>query len=80
MKDVDGATHGYMVIVDDGTDWCVCQYIGSGQHTKTATQLYQHIEDAWINWAGPPDVLVADNERGFHAEAFVAKLGRAGTL
>ena len=25
VKDVDCAMHGYMVIVDDGTDWRVCQ-------------------------------------------------------
>ena len=38
------------------------------------------MEEGWINWAGPPDTFVADNERGFNAEEFVGKLGRAGTL
>ena len=23
VKDVDGSTHGYMILVDDSTDWCV---------------------------------------------------------
>ena len=38
------------------------------------------MEDGWINWAGPPDLLVADGERGFASEAFAEAMGRAGTL
>ena len=27
-KSSDGVTHGYFVIVDEGTGWCVCKYSG----------------------------------------------------
>ena len=80
VRDSKGISHGFLVLVDEGTDWCVCKYIGHGTNIKTAEQLYDYIEECWINWAGPPDVFVADNERGFSAELFVTKLGRAGTL
>ena len=46
VKDTENNTHGYMILVDDGTDWRVCQHIGSGHNTKTAAQLHQHVEDA----------------------------------
>ena len=80
VRDADGITHGYFVMVDDGTDWCVARHIGTGKGIKTAGQLYRYLEESWINWAGPPDIFVADNERGFSAEEFVSKLGRAGTF
>ena len=80
VKDANGENHGYMIIVDAGTDWCVARYLGTGKNTKTAAQLYEYMEDGWIDWAGPPDIMVADNERGFNAEEFVTKLGRAGTF
>ena len=76
-KDSEGKTHGWAVMVDEGTDWCVVKYLGNG---KTAGELYRILEEGWIDWAGPPDVLVADSERGFIAEEFAFKLGKAGTL
>ena len=66
-----------MIIIDDGTDWCVAKYVKDG---KSAVKLYQCFEEAWIEWAGPPDKLVGDSERGFAALEFVEKLSRAGTL
>ena len=78
--DVDGTSNAFLILLDEGTDWMVCKYLGVGQHTRSAQQLYQAAEDGWISWAGPPDVFVADNERGFYAEIFFTKLGQAGTL
>ena len=63
--------------MDDGTDWSVAKRIPEG---KTAEELYSLIESGWIDWAGPPDRLVADSERGFASETFAGKLGRAGVL
>ena len=76
-KDSLGKTHGFLVMVDEGTDWCVVKYLASG---KTASELYKLVEEGWIDWAGPPDRLVGDSERGFASEEFAAKLGKAGTL
>ena len=76
-KDAAGNTHGWAVMVDAGTDWTVVKHL---EHGKTAEELYRVVEENWINWAGPPDVLVADSERGFIAEVFSEKLGKAGTL
>ena len=63
--------------MDEGTGWCVVKQLPNG---KTAGELYKIIEEGWIDWAGPPDVLVGDSERGFAAEEFASKLGKAGTL
>ena len=62
--DVDGLKHAYLILIDEGTDWTVCKYLGTGQQTMTAAQFYTAVEYGWINWAGSPDVFVADNERG----------------
>ena len=66
-KDSKDITHGRAVIPDEGTDWCVAKYLGNG---KTSGELFRLIEEGWIDWAGPPDVLVADSERGFVSEEF----------
>ncbi len=81
-KDSNGTTHAWMLIVDDGTDWTVCKYLGASPmvDTKTAKELYNKVEEGWIDWAGPPDVFVADSERGFAAEEFAGKLGKAGSF
>jgi len=80
VKDSAGQSHGYCILLDEGTDWCVAKYIGWGKDTKTAEQLYDAVEEGWINWAGPMDRFVADGERGYSAEQFVTKLGKAGTF
>jgi hypothetical protein len=77
VKDADGTTHGYLIFVDEGTDWTVAKFVSDG---KTAEALYDLVETGWLEWAGPPDVRVADGEKGFAAESFSSKLGRAGTL
>ena len=76
VKDTDGKSHAYLLIMDDGTDYGTVRYLTS----KSADALYQNVEEGWIGWAGPPDVFVADGERGFAAEEFGTKMGRAGTL
>ena len=30
-KESEGTTHGWGIIVDEGTDWCVCKYIDNGK-------------------------------------------------
>ena len=77
-KDAEGQTYGYLILVDEGTDWTVAKFVGIGKGTRTAAQLFDDLEVAWIDWAGPPDVFVVDGERGFSAEEFVVKVGRAG--
>ena len=49
-------------------------------HSHTQESIIHSVEAGWINWAGPPDLLVADGERGFASEAFAEAMGRAGTL
>ena len=77
VKDSNGVNHGWALMVDEGTDWLVAKYLDKG---KTAPELYNKVEEGWIDWAGPPDIMVGDSERGFIAEEFTDKLARAGTL
>ena len=58
-KDANGVTHGWMVIVDEGTDWVVAKYLDSGKSSKA---LFKKFEEAWIDWAGPPDMLLMVKE------------------
>ena len=79
--DPDGKTHGWLILIDEGTDWAVAKYIGyrAGNKHKTASQLYDYVEQYWINWAGPPHVFIADNERGFGSQEF-ARTGQSWRL
>ena len=63
-KDSFDKTHGFLVMVDEGTDWCVVKYLASG---NTAAELYKIVEEGWT---GPPDKLLADSERGLASEEF----------
>ena len=63
--DSNGTTHGWLLLVDEGTGWTVANYLSGG---KTWQELCTHIEEGWIDWAGPPSIFVADSERGFIAE------------
>ena len=76
-NDASGKRHGWMVMVDEGTDWMVAKYLDTG---KSAKALFSQFENGWIDWAGPPDVLVSDMERGITAEEFVGLCAKAGTL
>ena len=76
VKDSNGTTHGFLVLLDEGTDFTVIKYMPSHR----PDELYQALEGAWINWAGPPDLFVADGERGFSSDEFGTLLGRAGAL
>ena len=76
VKDKAGTTFDFIVMVDEGTDWTVCSLVeGHG-----ASKLYDSVENHWINFAGPPDMLVADGERGFASQEFVSSLAKAGTM
>ena len=66
VKDAVGATHAFMIFVDDGTDYIVARRVDSHQ----ATEFYKYTEESWINWAGPPDLFIADGERGSSSEQF----------
>ena len=76
LKDADGEGHDFMVIIDDGTSYAIVRRLD--RHTQE--NLIEAVGEGWINWAGPPDLLVADGEKGFASEAFAAAMGRAGVM
>ena len=57
-KDSLGKTHGFAVMVDEGTDWCVVKYLSSW---KTAGELYKIVEEGWIDWDHQTSCLVTAN-------------------
>ena len=36
--------------------------------------LYEAFEWGWLFWAGPPEILIADPERGFGGEGFLDRV------
>ena len=36
VKDSDGVTHTWMIIIDEGTDWCVAKYVKDGKIRRKA--------------------------------------------
>ena len=45
-----------------------------------ASSIHNLVEQGWIDLADPADVFVANGEKGFAAEEFTSRLGRAGSL
>ena len=40
VKDANGDTHAYCIMLDEGTDWCVARYLERRKDTKTGDQVY----------------------------------------
>ncbi len=61
VKDAAGTTHDFVVMIDEGTGYAVVAWTPG----HFAVDLSKIALDHWITWAGPPDVIYADAERGF---------------
>jgi hypothetical protein len=75
VKDVAGETHAYLVLVDEATGFTVVSWCKEA----TAAHYASLVTERWIAWAGPPERLVADGERGFASVEFTGAMARAGT-
>ena len=53
VDDADGVSHAFLVVIDEGTDYLVIKRIDG----KKSKELLEYLERAWIDFAGPPDVL-----------------------
>ena len=74
--DVRGNRHWWLVAVDQLTHYTVIAPCPSHDSQAIAKKKIKH----WIRWAGPPDVLVCDGERGLGAyEVLTEKLSVSGT-
>ena len=60
IHDAIGNKMWFMATVDLATDYVTVRRCSD--HTPTG--LWKAWEDSWLSWAGPPDVVVTDNERG----------------
>ena len=68
--------HEWLVAVDQHTDYTVMAPHPSHESQAVANKFFKN----WTRWAGPPDVLVCDGERGLGAsEIFTEKLSVSGT-
>ena len=76
VLDVRGNGHWWLVAVGQHTSYFVVAPCLSHESQAVATKTFKH----GIRWAGPPDVLVCDGERGSGAsEFFTEKLSVSGT-
>ena len=77
VVDVRGNRYCWLVAVDQHTDYMVIAPCPSHESQAVAKKMFEH----WTRWAGPPDVLVCDGERGLGAsEIFTDKLSVSGAL
>ena len=76
IHDVAGNKRWFLCVVDVATDYVTM--VPCAGHSPE--HLWECWETGWLTWAGPPDVMVSDNERGLIGEAFVTKLSRSGTV
>ena len=45
-----------------------------------AESLWQAYEKGWLLWAGPPDKIISDNERGLISNENVRRISRSGSF
>ena len=76
VKDVAAVTHHFMLMIDEGTGFVII--VPCSDHS--AANFVDIVETHWLMWAGPPDMLVADGERGFSSDEVARGLGKAGTM
>ena len=75
VVDVRGNRYWWLVAVNQHTDDTVLAPCPSHESQAVAKKIFKH----WTRWAGPPDVLVSDGERGLGAsEIFTEKLSESG--
>jgi len=75
LVDATGQKQWFMAIVDVATDYVVARWIRSHE----SAVLWEAWCNAWVGWAGPPDVAVSDNERGLISAEWVEKTSQSGT-
>ena len=76
LHDAGGERRWFLAVLDVATNYCVVRIMTS--HSSEA--MWSAWEACWLGWAGPPDVVVCDNERGLVSSAFVDRLAASGTL
>ena len=75
LVDVCGNRYWWPVAVDQHTDYTVIAPCPSHESQAVAKKILKH----WIRWAGPPDVLVCDGERGLGASEIFTENSVSGT-
>ena len=75
LVDAEGRRQWFLCAVDVATDYVVSRWIKNHE----ALTLWQAWCDAWVGWAGPPDIVVSDNERGFIASDWVDRASQSGS-
>jgi len=76
IKDSQAVTHSFLALWGEGAGNCVVGRLESHR----PEDLYSAVETAWLNWAGPPNILVADAEGGISSQHVASVVGRAGAL
>eukprot|EP00974_Lingulodinium_polyedra_P072544 7019875-Lingulodinium_polyedra.AAC.1 len=76
VHDAKGRSYWFILVVDDAVGYCTVTPVKA----HDPQTLFDAYEMGWLAWAGPPDRLVSDNERGLVSAEFVRKLAHSGTL
>ena len=74
IPDAAGKSFWFCLMCDEATDFCT-GYMIKGHDSQS---LWEAVETQWLLWAGPPDRIRGDNERGLVSEDMLKKLSRAG--
>jgi len=75
IHDSQGNAWWMMAMVDVATDDVVIKPL----KRHTSERFWKVLQSGWLSWAGPPDYLTSDGERGLVSEEVADKLGQNGT-
>ena len=70
-----GDTHWFLCVVDDSTEYCTLTPL-FGHKWSLLCDAYQA---GWLAWAGFPDRIILDNERGPISRKYLRRLSHSGT-
>ena len=76
VTDARGDVYWFNLCVDDATGYITITLMAG----HDAESLWQAYEKGWLLWAGPPDKIISDNERGLISNENVRRFSRSGSF
>ena len=76
IHDAGGDGHWFLSVVDRATSF----HVGIRVPGHDPMSLWRAFYQSWVRWAGPPQMVTTDGERGFGAADFESRVSAMGAL
>ena len=76
LHDASGQRRWFIAVLDVATSYCIAKPM-QAHDVEAIVDAWQH---CWLGWAGSPDIVICDKERGLVSSVVVDALARPGTV